>query len=157
MRPTRTDDRDPTIPALSLVFGYGPMLPMLIGAGIAWTMAFPWPIIATSLTVLWAGAILLFLSGVRRGLAFHTPGGERPVQMLTMLWLFLLGLGAFVVRTPVAALILLLIGYGSIAILDPIAARREEAPAHFARLRPPQMLVGMIGLAALLAYHLTRG
>jgi hypothetical protein len=43
----------------------------------------------------------------------------------------------------------LIVGYGSVALLDPPAARRGEVPAHFARLRPPQMLVAMSGLVAL--------
>jgi hypothetical protein len=43
-----------------------------------------------------------------------------------------------------AALVLLTTGYASVAILDPIAARRGEVPAHFARLRPPQMTAAIM-------------
>lgn len=157
MIPLRTEDRDPRVPVLSLVFGYGAMVPILIGAAIVWLAPFPWPAVATSLTVLWAGAILIFLAGVRRGLAFRTPGGERASQMVTMGWLFAVGVAAFLFRTPVGALSALILGYASIAVLDPIAARREEAPLHFATLRPRQMLVALIGLVALLAWHLTQG
>ena len=46
----------------------------------------------------------------------------------------------------------LVVGYGSIALLDPPAARRDEVPAFFARLRPPQMAVALAGLVALLAW-----
>ena len=150
----QADDRDPTVPTLSLILGYGPMLPIL-GAGAAvWLAPAPWPIMATSLCVLWAGGILIFLAGVRRGLAFRTPGGARATQMVTMIWLFVLGLGAFVAQAATMAFTFLILGYLSIAILDPIAARHEEAPAHFARLRPPQMALGLVGLIAVLAYHL---
>jgi hypothetical protein len=152
------DPRDRQVPLLSLLFGYGPMLPIVAAAATVWLAPQPWPLIATSLGILWAGAILLFLSGVRRGLAFVIPGGgERPAQMATMLWLFVLALGAFVAPTPIVSLALLLLGYISVGVLDPIAARRNEAPAHFARLRPPQMMIGAAGLATLLVYQLARG
>lgn len=151
-------DRDPAPPALSLVFGYGPMLPIAAAGIAAWTASGGAARIALALGMAWAAAILLFLAGVRRGLAFRTPGGERVSQMATMIWLFLLGLGAMlaILPSPVIATVLLAIGYASIAILDPIAARREEAPAHFARLRPPQMAVGLCGIVALFAFAVTR-
>lgn len=150
-RPIRSgDDRDPRVPWLSIVFGYGPMLPIVAAAIVAWVMPHAWPFVAASLAVWWAGAIVLFLAGVRRGLAFRTAGGENVPQMATMLWLFVVGLAAFVVQTQASALALCLVGFVSIAILDPIAARRGEAPAHFAHLRPPQMAIGALALAALL-------
>jgi hypothetical protein len=37
-----------------------------------------------------------------------------------------------------------------VAIVDPIAARTGLAPAHFERLRPPQMGIALLGLIALL-------
>ncbi|WP_419827254.1 DUF3429 domain-containing protein [Sphingomonas sp.] len=158
MTPINTaDDRDPRVPLLSLVFGYGPMLPVVAAAIVAWTASRAWPYVATSLAVWWAGALVIFLAGVRRGLAFRTAGGENIAQMATMLWLFVIGAAAFVVRTPQAALGLCLLGFVSIAVLDPIAARRGEAPAHFARLRPPQMAVGALALAALIAWHMRAG
>jgi hypothetical protein len=145
-------DRDPSPPGLSLLFGYGPMLPIVAAAIAGWTLPRTgWPI--ACLGLVWAAAILLFLAGVRRGLAFRTPGGERIGEMATMIWLFLLGLAALV-AIPLwgaASAGLLAIGYASVAILDPIAALREEAPAHFARLRPPQMALGLCGILALMA------
>ena len=47
-------------------------------------------------------------------------------------------------------LILVLVGYALVALLDTRAARTGNAPAHFARLRGPQMLIGMLGIAAAL-------
>jgi hypothetical protein len=68
-----------------------------------------------------------------------------------MAWLFALGVAALLLaaRFAFAALV---VGYGSIALLDPPAARRDEVPAFFARLRPPQMAVALAGLVALLAW-----
>ena len=153
--PLRAVDGDPRVPALSVVLGYAPMLPIVIAALATWFAPHPWPIVATSLGILWSAAILLFLAGVRRGLSFRTPGGERFVQLATMAWFFALGVGAFVVPTAATALAILIVGYVSVAILDPIAARRQEVPAHFARLRPLQMGLGTLALLAMLTWQLT--
>lgn len=150
------DDRDPRPPVLSLVFGYGPVLPLPVAALVAWLAPSPAPFVAVSLAVWWGAAILLFLAGVRRGLSFRTEGGPRRSQIVTMMWLFLLGAGALAVPTALSALLLLVLGYASVAILDPIAARNGEAPAHFARLRPPQMGLALIGLIALMVETVSR-
>ena len=100
--------------------------------------------------MLWGGAILAFLAGVRRGLSFRSPKGETLPQMASMLYLFglaLLGLGAGVSKTALAPLIL---GFVSVAVLDTLAARREEVPPFFARLRPTQMIVVVASLASVL-------
>lgn len=157
--PIRTDDRDPRVPALSIVLGYAPMMPIVVAALATWLAPPPWPAVAIVLGVLWSAAIVTFLAGVRRGLSFRTAGGERPVQIATMVWLFALGLGAtLVVQTvPALALVLLMLGFLSIALLDPRAARRGEVPAHFARLRPPQMAAGVLALGAMLARLMLAG
>ena len=97
--------------------------------------------------VRWGAAILAFLAGVRRGLSFRTPGGERPAQIMTVIYLYLLAIGALLVPLPMA-LALLVMGFVSLGILDPGAARRQEAPLFFARLRPLQMAVPVCSLAA---------
>ncbi|KQP77751.1 hypothetical protein ASF60_06220 [Methylobacterium sp. Leaf113] len=146
------------VPWLSIVFGYGPMLPFVVGAAIAWVR--PGDTLgeaALLLTLLWGCAILLFLSGVRRGLSFRTEGGPTLTQMATMIGLFSLGFVALalaILDEAVAALVLLLVGFGAIAVLDPIAARRGEAPLFFARLRPVQIPIALLSLAALLALKL---
>jgi len=137
------------VPLLSLILGYGPMAAFPLLALAAWLAPPPWPAIATAAGQGWGAALLVFLAGVRRGLSFFTAGGPRPAQIATMLWLFLLGCASLLV-TPQVAYPLLAIGYGSIALLDPPAARRGEAPAYFARLRPPQMGLALTGLVALL-------
>jgi hypothetical protein len=101
--------------------------------------------IALQLTALWGSAIILFLSGVRRGLSFRTEGNLTWSQMTTMLALFCLGFFspvAFWLDQVIWVLVLLLAGFSSIFVLDPIAARRGEAPLYFERLRRHQGDIG---------------
>ena len=63
----------------------------------------------------------------RRGVSFRTPGGPTPAQIGTMLWLFVLGVGALATLPLGVARALLLLGYVSLAVLDPLAARRGAA------------------------------
>jgi Protein of unknown function (DUF3429) len=149
---TRTFDihEHPETPPLSVLFAWGPMIPFVVGALATWVM--PPAAIPAQLTVVWGGAIMAFLSGVRRGLSFRTPGGPRWQQIATMIWLFLLAIGALVTSSkPALAIPFLIAGFTSIAVLDPIAARRSEAPLFFARLRPVQMLVPVVCLCAIAA------
>jgi hypothetical protein len=143
-----------SVPWLSVVLGFGPMLPFLAGAAAAWWLPGEAGRMAATLTLLWACAILLFFSGVRRGISFRTEGGARVAQIATMTALFVLGLCAVVVvvldRLAIAAA-LLIAGFCLVAVLDPIAARRGEAPLFFARLRPVQMPLAIASLVALLA------
>lgn len=145
------------VPTLAVVFGFGPMLHLVAGAGLAWwlrgeageTVLFP--------TILWGCAILLFLSGVRRGLSFRMERGETVAQIATMLGLFGLGFAALLAAAfgmSPAALLLLMVGFAAIAVLDPIAARRGEAPLFMARLRPMQMPLAILSLATLPALKL---
>ncbi|WP_375457066.1 DUF3429 domain-containing protein [uncultured Methylobacterium sp.] len=145
-------------PWLSVVLGYGPMLPFAAGAAAAWWWRNSWDELILLATILYGAAILLFFSGVRRGVSFRTEGGPTPVQIATMLALFGLGLGALltvvILGDRVIALGLLIAGFVAVAILDPIAARRGEAPLFFARLRPLQIPIAVLSLAALLALKL---
>jgi hypothetical protein len=147
-------------PALGLIIGYGATLPFVAGAapagffgdaGLAKT--------AANFTVVWGAAILLFLSGVRRGLSFRTPHGPTASQIATSIWYFAAGFGALLLWTAREelgsarpALALLLIGYVSVIALDVPAARRLEAPPYFARLRPLQMLIPIACLGYLLIF-----
>jgi hypothetical protein len=133
------------------------MLPFAVGAAGAWLLRGDLGDLAATLTILWGCAILLFLSGVRRGVSFRTEGGPTLVQIATMLTLFCLGLGALLAMTfgrPSWALGLLIVGFGLIAVLDPIAAGRGEAPLFFARLRPLQIPIAILSLAALLTLRI---
>ena len=66
------------VPWLSVLFGYGPMLPFVAGALAAWLLQGFWRSEAILLTVIWSASILAFLAGVRRGLSFRTVGRGRP-------------------------------------------------------------------------------
>ena len=144
----------PEVPWLSVVFGYGPMLPLVLGALEAWRSAGPLRGEAILLTVIWAASILAFLAGVRRGLSFRTEGGPASAQLVTMFGLFVLALAALVAIVhglAVYAVALVLIGFVAVMVLDPVAARRGQAPLFFARLRPPQIAIAVLSLLALLA------
>jgi hypothetical protein len=141
------------VPWLSVVFGFGPMLPFMLGAIAAWHMRGSERDVMIRLTILWGAVILTFLAGVRRGLSFRTPGGPRLVQILTMLLLFCLGTAALLAEwldfIP-AALILETAGFAALIVLDPIAARHEEVPLFFYRLRPAQLPFAVISLGSLI-------
>ena len=153
--------RDPSrTPLLGLVLGYGAIVPLVAGAIVAWFATGLIEALAVNLSVLWGGAILVFLAGVRRGVSFRTPGGPTRSQILAMLWLFVVGFAAILSITvpvlPVAvgphvlAFSLLLAGFLSLIVLDPAAAQTGEAPSFLARLRPVQMSIAAAAVAALL-------
>jgi hypothetical protein len=58
---------------------------------------------------------------------------------------------------PVVALVVQLVGYGLVPVLDRRAAFAGDAPAYFARLRPPQMAIATAALAGLLGRLLASG
>lgn len=144
----RESDAPPTD---SVLLGTAAILPLLAAAIGAWLLHPGWLPLLLGLGILWAAAVLVFLAGVRRGLAFRTPGGASAAQLGTMLWLFAAGLLALASPWPGPALMLLILGYASLALLDPWAARRGEAPPFLGRLRPAQMAIGLLALGALLA------
>ncbi len=141
---------------LSLLLAFSAMLPIAAGAVLAWLLPAPLGPLAEAGAVLWAGAVLCFLAGVRRGVSFRTPGGPRWAQIATMLWLFVLGVGALATLPLEVARVLLLLGYVSLAVLDPLAARRGEAPLFFERLRPVQMSIPIVSVLAIMAHDLLR-
>ncbi len=61
------------IPIRSQVLGFGAMVPLVTAAGLAGVA----PTLRTGLvprvSVVWAGTVLAFLGGVRRGVSFYTP------------------------------------------------------------------------------------
>ncbi len=151
--PDRADD--PRVPVNSILFGYGPMLPLIAGGAAAWLLPWPWPLWAVQATILWGALILVFIAGVRRGFGMGNPGASTAAEIATMLVYFLLALVAIAVPRLPLSLALLALGFALVALLDRRAAMTGNAPAHFARLRPPQMLMGIVGLAAALARTLT--
>ena len=126
----------------------------MAGAAAAWWLPQPSRMIALQLVALWGSAILLFLSGVRRGLSFRAEGGPMSAQMATMLALFCMGVGAIaalLIDALLVALIVLLAGFGAVFVLDPIAARRGEAPLYFSRLRRLQIPIILLALVVSVA------
>ncbi|WP_404378336.1 DUF3429 domain-containing protein [Caenispirillum salinarum] len=141
----------PRVPLLDLFFAYGAMAPLIAGAGAVWMVADEtMAALAVQASILWGGVVLAFLSGVRRGLSFRTPGGPTLAQLAMFLWLFGAGILAFALPQG-PALGILVAAYASMAVLDPVAARRGEAPIYFARLRPWQMGLAVAALVVLWA------
>lgn len=122
-------------PPLSAFLAYAPMLLLLALALAGWI--WPWALHAG---LVLAAALLCFFAGVHRGLSFRQKGGATARQLLTMLLLFALGLGALWFPALPAAL-LLVAGYAALLVLDPQAAAHAEAPAYFAPLRRRQILL----------------
>ncbi|MEX6504854.1 DUF3429 domain-containing protein [Jiella sp. M17.18] len=144
-------DEPAKTPPISIFFAYVAMLPLVLGALALWFAPDAQSFLAMNLTLFWGASILMFLSGVRRGVSFRTPAGPTLSQLAMMLWLYVLGfacLCATVWGFPLGATIAEIVGYASLAVLDPIAARREEAPLFFARLRPVQMAIPILSLIA---------
>ncbi len=157
---TRTDADRAAIPLASLVFGYGPMAPFVVAAIGAWTLPPPWPSAVTGLAIIWGGAILVFLAGVRRGFGFGDAKASTTHEIVAMIVYFTLGGLSLVFASgsqPVVALVVQLVGYGLVPVLDRRAAFAGDAPAYFARLRPPQMAIATAALAGLLGRLLAGG
>ena len=143
----KREDIQAHAPPVSLFLAYVAMAPMVAEAVLAVAAITPAVI---RLTAAWAASVLCFLAGVRRGLGFRQPGGPTVAQLSAMLLFFVLGVGSLLVPWPAASVGLLLCGYVGLAVIDPIAARRDEAPLYFARLRPVQMLLPIGSLMTLL-------
>ena len=161
MPPDRTLEltERPEVPWVSIVLGYGPMLPFFFGAAASWVFAGAYRAEAVLSTIVWAGSILAFLAGVRRGLSFRTEGGPAIAQIVTMFCLYVLALVSLIAGVHgylAIAVGSLLIGFAAMQVLDPIAARNGQAPLFFSRLRPPQLAIAGVSLVALLANVLIR-
>jgi hypothetical protein len=147
-------DRTP-IPLASLVFGYGPMAPFALAALGAWTLASPWPVLATRLAILWGAIILVFVAGVRRGYGFGAPQASTAHEIATMLTYVVLGGLSLLLADAgqsAVAVVLLAIGFVLVPVFDRRAAFEGDAPGYFARLRGPQMSIAVVALLALLAH-----
>lgn len=128
------------------------MLP-LVAAGIgAWVLPGAWPVLAIQLAVIWGALILSFIGGVRRGFGFATPAASTAIELAAAVaYVTIAGL-ALVMSRAAISVALLAAGYALAALLDRRAALAGNAPRHFARLRPPQLLLGCAGLAGCWAW-----
>lgn len=140
------------IPRNAQILGFGPMLP-LVAAGIgAWVLPGSWPVLAVQLAIVWGALILAFVAGVRRGFGFGRPEASTALEIAAAIGYFTIAGLALVVPQAATALALLTAGYAAVALLDRRAALIGSAPAFFAKLRPPQFLLGAAGLAACFAW-----
>ena len=142
-------------PPMGLAFAYLAMVPLVLGTLALWFAPEAQSFLALNLTLFWGAAIVIFLSGVRRGVSFRTPGGPTFAQIAMMLWLFVAGFVSLIATIwayPLTATLIEIAGFASLAVLDPIAAKRAEAPLFFERLRPAQMAIPIICLIAVAAF-----
>lgn len=142
---------------LDRVLGWGAMAPMVACAVAAWASVGSVRAVAMSLAIIWGGAVLVFLAGVRRGLGFRSPSGTRSSQIVFMLWTFALAFGSMIALQPLTSLGLLILGYAGMALSARGAALREEVPIFFAGLRPAQMSVAALSLCAVAARLMWQG
>ena len=146
--PKGTEDPMQHAPCISLLLAYAAVVPIL--AGVVWSLGSGHEAsLPVRLTIAWAGAVLCFLAGVRRGLSFRQRHGPTLIQLATMLWLFVLAAASLLSPWPLGSLLLQIAGYGTMAVADPAAARRGEVPVYFQRLRPAQMLLLTLSLTVL--------
>lgn len=148
--PHRADD--PHVPANSAVLGYGPMLPLVVAAVAVWVGSAYLAEVALRLAIIWAALLLTFVGGVRRGFGFALDRASMRSEISSSISYFTIAGLALVSPFPDLALALLAFGCLLVAWLDRRAAIAGNAPLHFARLRPPQMLIGAVSLAAIWAW-----
>ena len=142
---------DALIPFRSKVLGFGAIVPIVASAAAA---GFAPPLrsrLVPRAGIVWAGTVLAFLGGVRRGLSFRTPGGPRPRQLAGMARSFGLAFAALLAPRPRVSCLLLAAGFADLAANDPIMAEHGGAPEFFAELRPVQMTIAVASLLALAA------
>jgi hypothetical protein len=142
--------------ALDHVLGWGAMLPLVACALAAWLTTGSFQAVAMSLAIIWGGAVLAFLAGIRRGLSFRTPGGARWTQIAFMLWTFVLAFGSMVALRPLTSLGLLILGYASLALAARAADLNAEVPVVSATRRPAQMSIAALSLCAVAVRLMTR-
>lgn len=144
-RVTRSRDLGRAGRPVDLVLGWSAVIPI---AFLTWAAATvrgeaEASAIVRTLAAIWAGALLAFFGGVRRGLSFSEAAGARATELVTLLTLFGAGVLTLLFRSPglgAAGLVLT-------AVVDALAARRREAPVYFGLFRPVQLGLGALGLA----------
>ncbi len=135
---------------LDLILGVSALVPLFGAAVDVWLTASDVSFIS-SLAMLWSGALLAFFAGVRRGLTFSEAGGARPFELISMLWLFVMGAATVILESAATAVV----GFMSVGVLDVVAARAEEAPPYFRLFRPVQMAFASLCLCAIVVRELT--
>ena len=149
-RITRSADLGRAKRGVDLLLGSVSVVPLVALAALDWTPSPVPPVFLRTLAVIWAGCLLSFFAGVRRGLTFSEAGGGRPGELLSMLGFFFLGIASLVLLSPGLAAL----GLAAVGGFDAWSGRRREAPSYFSVFRPPQMA---LGAAAMLAIALRGG
>jgi hypothetical protein len=133
------------------------MLPFVAAAVGAWTLPASWLAVAVRLAIIWGALILALVAGVRRGYGFGSPEASTSVAIRTMLVYFVPAGVALIfagVGIDTAALGVLAIGFSLVMVLDPRAAKKGDAPSHFAALRGVQMAMAVMSLLVLIVWLL---
>ena len=140
------------IPIRGLALAWLAVLPFAVCAPIAWWGGPELAGIAAEGARFWGGALLLFFSGVRRGLSFRTEGGPTARQFVAFAGLFGAGIATLLSPLPFA-LSIIAVMFVAMTLEDRRAAVRGEVPIFFAHLRPAQMLVaaGLVAAIGLVA------
>ena len=137
----------PRIPLDGLILGWGAMIPFAVIAAAVWLGPPDWRDGLRLAAQIWGVALMLFLSGVRRGLSFRTPGGPGRAQWAAFALLFWGGFGTMFL--PVDwGLAVIAVAFALLSVEDTRAARAGAAPLYFARLRPGQMAFAAVAVAA---------
>ena len=105
----------------------------------------------SSATIVWSGALLAFLAGVRRGLTFSEAGGARNDEIFSMHWIFACGVVVLLLPVQIPSLLIAIAGFCSVGILDWRAARKQQAPHYFVSFRPLQTVAAACALAVIAA------
>ncbi len=133
-----------------LLLGTLSLVPLIACAALTWLTPIGARSLVRTLAVIWAGSLLAFFAGVRRGLTFSEAGGGRATELATMLAAFGVGVISLVLVSPLLAAT----GLAGVGVLDAVAARRREAPGYFVVFRPPQMLAAVAALL-IVQFHRT--
>ena len=144
LRVARSQDLGRAGRPMDLVLGVSALVPV---AALAWAAAAvpggQGAAVVRTLAAIWAGALLAFFSGVRRGLSFSEAAGARAAEIVTILVVFAAGVTTLLFRSPAVGAA----GFALVAVLDALAARRREVPPYFGLFRPVQLGAGALGLA----------
>ena len=102
---------------------------------------------ARAASAVWAGSLLAFFAGVRRGLSFSESEGAHPEELATLLAVFSTGALTVALRSPRLGAA----GMAMVGVLDALAAAKGEAPQYFRRFRPAQLGLGALALGSIAA------
>jgi hypothetical protein len=137
-----------------LLLGSAALAPLVLAALAAWFAPDRWVASVVTIAIVWSGALLVFFAGVRRGLTFSEIDGAALDEIVSMLWIFICGVVALLLRSALLSIPIAILGFVSVGVLDAKAARRRKAPLYFSIFRPVQIIVAVTALAIILARYI---